>query len=113
MLSDKRDVLDKLRSKLKRKNEKVSIPQIWRDRIESTKIIEQLTTEINDIINNISYKKYITESNTLLTQYKKLGPIQINLDFGSNESDAPIIEDEHRNHIIESYIKNSRTIYKY
>ena len=103
--SDKSDVLDELRNKLSSENKKVKTPQIYRDRIESNKIIKRLTKEINDIVEKTIYIKYINESNSLLDQYKKLGPIQINLDFGANESDAPTKDDEQRNHIIESYIK--------
>ncbi len=103
--ANKSDELEELKEKLRRENEKVSNPQIFRDRMESNNIIKQFQENINDIISNKMYKKYMDESNPLLNLYKQLGPIQINLNFGSAESKSPAVDDKHRNHIIESYIK--------
>lgn len=102
---------EKLLEELKIEQVNVQKPQNYRERMDSMKIIERLQDEIKKNETDIEYHQYIEETRDIINQYNKIGPIRIDLNFGSSINDKSSLdvsdnnEDNYRNYLIEEYIK--------
>lgn len=76
--------INDMKIKLNNETLKIKTEQTWKEKVESIKLINKLNEDIEILNSNILYDKYINESNTLLQQYKQIGPLEIKIQFGND-----------------------------